>query len=245
MTTRLIPILLLTNNGLVKTLNFQSPRYVGDPINAVKIFNTKEVDELVFLDISKERHSDGPNYQQIKEIASEAFMPFGYGGGITTLQQAEKIFSIGVEKIIINSSFWANPRLVSSIAEKFGEQSVVVSIDVKKKMFGGYSVFSHSGNINVTLSPLEAALKAEEYGAGEIILNSIDKDGTLSGYDLDLIKSVATHLKIPLVASGGGSSIENFKEALNAGADALAAGAFFVFHGKHKAILITYPNVKL
>lgn len=241
----MIPVLSLLDSGLVKTTRFKDPKYVGDPINAVKIFNRKEVDELVFLDISPNRASKGPNYSQIKEIASEAFMPFGYGGGITQLDQAERLFSLGVEKVIVNSAFWKRNELVSEISEKFGAQSVVVSIDVRKKLFGGLSVFSENGKTDTGLSPLEAALLAEKCGAGEVFLNFIDREGTLEGFNLDLIRAVGPKLSIPLIASGGGNSIENFALAFKAGADAVAAGAFFVFQGKHRAVLITYPGEEL
>ncbi len=241
--TRVIPVLLLKNAGLVKTIKFKNPKYVGDPINAVRIFNDKEVDELVFLDISATPNKRKPNFSLIKDIASEAFMPFAYGGGITDLHDIEKLFSIGVEKIILNSIAYKNPNLVSKAANIYGNQSIVVSIDVKKTLLQGQKIFTNCGTLKLNENLIYYVKKLEQLGAGEIIINSIDKDGTMSGYDIDLIKSVADAVRIPVVASGGAGNINDFQQAINQGnASAVAAGSMFVFNGPHRAVLISYPD---
>lgn len=240
---RVIPTLLLRNAGLVKGIQFKDHRYVGDPINAVKIFNEKEVDELVFLDIGATASCKGPNFDLLQDIASEAFMPFGYGGGITTCDQIEKLFHHGVEKAILNSSAFHNPRLIQDASRLAGAQSIVVSIDVKKTFFGKYEVYVNSGQQRTKSDPVEYAKKVQDLGAGEIILCSIDQEGTGKGYDLALLKSVCEAVDIPVVASGGAGKLQDFYAAVNSsGASAVAAGDMFVFHGKHKAVLITYPK---
>jgi len=241
--TRVIPCLLLKNKGLVKTVKFKDPKYVGDPINAVKIFNDKEVDELIFLDINATIENRKPNFKLISDIASECFMPFSYGGGIRDLSDAKKLFNIGIEKIIINSYAYENTSFIKEASELFGSQSIVISIDVRKNLFGKYEVFTHSGTKNTKLDPVLFAKKVECMGAGEICLNSIDRDGTMKGYDIELIKQVSESVSIPIIASGGCGKIEDFKDAvINGGASGVAAGSIFVFHGKHKAVLISYPS---
>lgn len=239
--TRIIPVLLLKNRGLYKGINFKNHTYVGDPINTVKIFNDKEVDELVILDIEASLKSKVIDYEYLKEVVSEAFMPIAYGGGINSVEQARKLFSLGIEKVVLNSSAFQNPSLISKLAETFGAQSVVVSIDIKKSLFGA-QVYIKSGTEKTNLNPLQASLQAEKYGAGEIILNDIDKDGTRSGYNLEYVKAIANNLKIPVIVCGGARSIEDFIEAKKAGAHACAAGAMFVYHGPHRAVLISYPK---
>lgn len=241
---RVIPILLLKDKGLYKTVKFRDPKYIGDPINAVKIFNDKEVDELCFLDITATNENKEPNYKVISEIAGECFMPLSYGGGVKTIDQARKLFSIGIEKIILNSSVHSNPMLVNELSFHYGAQSVVVCIDVKKNFFGKYEVYTHSGKKNTGKDPLIFALEMQKRGAGEIIINSIDRDGTMAGYDIELISKIANKLDVPLVACGGASCIEDFSNVINNGhASAVAAGSLFVFHGKHRAVLISYPSV--
>jgi cyclase len=240
---RIIPVLLLKNEGLVKTVNFSKPKYVGDPINAVRIFNEKEVDELVFLDITATLEKRDPNFKMLEEIASECFMPLSYGGGVNNLSQVQKLFSIGIEKIIFNSVIYSNPSLITEVSNIFGNQSVVASIDVKKSFFGKYEVYSNAGTTKVNESLSSIISKIQSLGVGELIINSIDSDGTLKGYDLDLIKLISQSLNIPVVALGGASSLSDFKLAIQAGASAVAAGSFFIFHGKHKAVLISYPNL--
>lgn len=239
---RVIPSLLLKGEGLVKTVKFANPRYVGDPINAVRIFNEKEVDELVFLDIGATPARRGPNFELLRDIASEAFMPFGYGGGITHLDQIKRLFALGVEKVILNTSAFTDPDLVTSAAAAAGSSSVVVSVDVRRNWRGRYSVFTHSGKQDTKRDPVGYAREMEQRGAGEILLSSIDRDGTLGGYDLDLIESVCRSVSVPVIALGGAGSLEHFREAARRGASAVAAGSMFVFHGKHRAVLITYPN---
>jgi cyclase len=241
----IIPVLLLKGQGLYKTVKFKDPKYLGDPINAVKIFNDKEVDELCFLDITATNEGKEPNYKAISEIASECFMPLSYGGGISKFEHARILFSIGIEKIILSSSIHTNPKLVEELSAHYGAQSVVVCIDVKKNIFGKYEVYSHSGKRNTGKDPLKLALEVQKLGAGELIVNSIDRDGTMSGYDIELISNIANKLEIPVVACGGASCLNDFTKVVNEGkANAVAAGSLFVFHGKHKAVLISYPTSK-
>jgi cyclase len=241
--TRVIPCLLLKGNGLVKTVKFKDPVYIGDPINAVKIFNDKEVDELIFLDISLTPQHKGPNFKLIAEIATEGFMPFGYGGGVSSLTDMEKLFSLGVEKVVLNSSAFKTPGLISEGSKVYGNQSIVVSIDVKKSIFGQYKVYTNCGTYDTGQNPVEYAKRMEQLGAGELFINSIDRDGTMLGYDLKLIRQVAEAVNIPVVASGGAGKLNDFADAVNEGkASAVAAGSMFVFQGIHKAVLITYPS---
>lgn len=238
--TRVIPVLLLSDSGMVKTTKFNAPVYVGDPINAVRIFNAKEVDEIVILDIDATRFGRGPNFERIEQIASEAFMPLGYGGGVKTTQQMEQLFRIGVEKVIINTAIHENPDLLREASQIFGSQSVVASIDVKKNILGRYYVYSECGKKRADWELDSYISFVQEQGAGEVILNSIDKDGTMSGYDLKLISNVSGKMRVPLVTLGGARSVEDFDDALKAGASSVAAGSMFVFHGRHKAVLISY-----
>lgn len=241
---RVIPVLLLKNNGLVKTRKFTDPKYVGDPINAVKIFNEKEVDELIFVDITATIEKKKPNLKLINEIASECFMPVCYGGGITSIEDVKAIFDTGIEKVSLNTMTDENPALITQVAKMYGSQSVVASIDVKKGgLFGKDSVFTRSGRNNTKLDPTEFARRAEEAGAGEILLNSIDRDGMMQGYDIELIKKVSSAVSIPVVACGGAGSINDLVMAVKqGGASAVAAGSMFVFHGKHRAVLINFPS---
>jgi imidazole glycerol-phosphate synthase subunit HisF len=241
---RVIPVLLIQDKGLVKTVKFKNPTYVGDPINAVKIYNEKEIDEIVILDIDASKEKRTPNFTQIKEIADEAFIPLAYGGGISTIEEISKLFYLGVEKVIINFSAYANISLVSDAARLVGSQSIVVSMDVKKNMLGHYKVFVKNGSVNTGISPVAYAKKMEEAGAGEIFLNSIDRDGSYNGYDLHLIKQTTEELKIPLIACGGASGIPDFVKAVQNGASAVAAGSIFVFQKPHRAVLISYPTQK-
>lgn len=240
---RIIPCLLLRNKGLIKTINFNESTYLGDPINTIRIFNEKEADELIFLDVDATKNSAEPSYDLLNKISSECFMPFGYGGGIKNLEQIEKIIKCGAEKIIINSGFQLQKNLVREAAKKFGSSTIVVSIDVKKDFLRGYQVYIKGGTSRTGVNPVDYALNAEREGAGEILLNSIDRDGTMEGYDLDLVKKVSEAVKIPVVACGGAGRLEDFRDVINeGGASAAAAGSFFVFHGKRRAVLITYPG---
>lgn len=239
---RVIPCLLMRNGGLVKTVKFKSPRYIGDPINAVHIFNAKEVDELVFLDIGSTTALTGPNFELLVDIASEAFMPFGYGGGITSIDHVKQLYALGVEKIILNTAAADNPDLVSEAAALAGRSGVVVSMDVRRNWLGKYSVCVASGQRDLKRDPVAYAQEMEQLGAGEILLNAIDKDGTMDGYDLELIRRVSEAVSVPVVAVGGAGNLQHFRMAVDEGASAVAAGSMFIFHGKHSAVLITYPE---
>ena len=242
LSARVIPVLLLKDMGLYKGEKFKDHKYVGDPINAVRIFNEKEVDELVFLDISATASDKGPNYALIKDIASEAFMPFAYGGGIHSFEQAKKIFELGVEKVILCTAAFERPELIAQISSVYGVQSVIVSIDIKKPLIGSDEVFVRNGTKRTKMKPVDFAIKMQELGAGEIIINSIDREGSGKGFDVALIEQISAAVEIPVVASGGAASLAHFSEAVQRGASAVAAGSMFVFHGKHKAVLITYPK---
>ena len=244
MRIRVIPTLLLHKGGLIKSVQFKDYRYVGDPINAVKIFNEKEVDEMVILDIDASRENRQPNFDTIAEIASEAFMPMAYGGGISTLDEIKKILQNGFEKVVLNKTLHTNLQLITQAANLVGSQSVVASIDVKKGFLGGYKVYTDNGKHNTKLSPLEFTKRLENAGAGEILLNNIDTDGTYKGYDVNLIKEIASAVSIPVVAIGGAGNINDFVLAKNAGASAVAAGSMFIFQRPHQAVLISYPTQK-
>lgn len=239
---RVIPVLLLHKGGLVKSVKFKNYQYVGDPINAVKIFNEKEIDEIAILDIDASREKRGPDLGKLKELTGEAFIPLAYGGGISAIEQVKELFYLGVEKIILNYSAVHRPSLVSESAKLVGSQSVVVSIDTKKNLLGKYKVYTKNGTENTGHDPAEFAREMQEAGAGEIFLNAIDKDGTYSGFDLELIRRVSAKLSIPLIVCGGASTIEDFYPAVQQGASALAAGSMFVFQRPHNAVLISYPS---
>jgi len=239
---RVIPVLLLKNNGLVKTIKFKNPVYIGDPINTVKIFNEKEVDELILLDITATHENREPNYKRIEEIVSEAFMPIGYGGGIRKIEQIEKLFKLGIEKVILNTAAQINPKLIKEASQIFGNQSIVVAIDVKKDIWGKNKIYTHSGTNKQSNNLISLLKQVEEFGAGEIFINSIDKDGTMTGYDIDLIHVVNENVSVPFIISGGAGKTEDFSKAIQAGASAVAAGAIFVFQGIHRAVLISYPK---
>jgi cyclase len=239
---RAIPCLLLKNLGLVKTVKFNDPKYLGDPINIVKIFNDKEVDELVFLDIRATVENKNPPFDLLTKITSECFMPLGYGGGVRRIEDVTTILNLGVEKIVVNSYAVENPPFIHAAADLAGGQAVVVSIDVRENPQGNYEVFTHSGQRPTGLNPVKHALEMERQGAGEILLNSIDRDGTMQGYDLDLIKQVTQSVGIPVVACGGARTVQDLGRAVKeGGASAAGAGSMFVFQGPYRAVLISYP----
>ncbi len=243
MRMRYIPILLVIDGGLYKTRKFGKATYLGDPINIVKIFNDKLVDELIFLDISAARNRTFPNMEILREIASECFMPLAYGGGVKTIEQVREILSIGFEKIIVNSAAWTNPNFIPSLARVFGSSTIVASIDVKKNWMGREKVYIHGGSEPISMSVVDWAMELEKRGVGEIMINSIDRDGEMNGYDLDLIRRVANSVAVPVIAAGGASNVDDLKSAIaDGGASAAAAGAMFVFQGKHRAVLISYPT---
>ncbi|RDB62814.1 imidazole glycerol phosphate synthase subunit HisF [Gordonibacter sp. 28C] len=239
---RLIPCLSIIDHDLVKTVQFDKPRYLGDPVNAVKIFNEKGIDELCVLDIRASRNHRAPDMGYLADIASEAFMPLSYGGGITSLDEIERILFMGYEKVVINTAFVNNPRLVGEAAGRVGSQSVVVAIDAKSGLFGKCSCFVCDGGVKTGRDPVAMARLAESCGAGEILLNSISNDGMMHGYDLDLISSVAKAVSIPVIACGGAKDVGDFRRALDAGAHAAAAGSLYVYYGKEKAVLINAPE---
>jgi cyclase len=241
--TRVIPVLLLRGRGLVKTVKFKEPKYVGDPINAVRIFNEKEVDELVFLDISATAEGRGPAFDVLADIAGEAFMPMAYGGGVTTLEQVKRIFGLGFEKVIINSAAYGRLGLISEAAGIFGSQSIVGCVDVRKTLLGRYELSSRSGQAREGVALHEHLAALEPAGAGEILVNSVDRDGTMSGYDLKLLKEVTSRVRVPVIACGGAGSVDDFVQAVEVGhAAAVAAGSLFLFMGRHRAVLINYPE---
>lgn len=239
---RIIPCLLLRNTGLVKTMRFKNPIYVGDPRNAVKIFNEREVDELVLLDIQATPQGNPIQYDLIHEIVTEAFMPIGYGGHVTSLEEARKLVTSGIEKIILCTSAYRNQDLVFQLSRFIGSSSTVVCIDYRKNIWGRNEVMISGGRKGTGKNPLEFAQEMEKLGAGELIINSIDRDGTMQGYDLEIIQEITCHVDIPVIACGGAGRLDDFRQVIDAGASAAAAGSLFVFQGKHRAVLINYPS---
>lgn len=240
---RIIPSLLIQDNGLVKTVNFKNPKYVGDPINAVRIFNEKEVDELAIFDIDATVKGNEPNYSLIERLASQSMMPLCYGGGVKTVEQAQRIFSLGIEKIALSSAVLQNPNLITEISDQVGAQSVIVVLDVKKKLLGGYEVYTHNGKKATGINPFKFVEEAQKLGAGEIVINSIDKDGVMRGYDLDLIAKVREKISLPMTVLGGAGSLSDIEKVIDQhGVIGVAAGSLFVFKGPYKAVLINYPT---
>lgn len=241
---RVIPVLLLHDNGLVKTKKFSNPIYVGDPVNAVKIFNLKEVDELVFLDINASRNNTEPDYELIADIAAEAFMPFGYGGGVNNIGQIRKLLRVGVEKIIINTAL-ENEDFIRESVKVFGSSTIVASIDVIKTG-NNYYLYSHSHKkTNIRTDIFEYIQKIELLGVGEILINNVERDGMFCGYDISFLNKVSELVGVPVIGCGGARDLHDIKELINhTGCTAAAAGSMFVFYGKHKAVLITYPEEK-
>lgn len=239
---RIIPTLLIDDRDLIKTIQFGKRTYLGDPVNAVKIFNRKRIDELSILDIGATRNHREPDYELIRDIASEAFMPLSYGGGISNYSQIHEILALGYEKVVLNTALVKKPNLISEAADQFGSQSIVASIDAKKTK-GKYSCYICDGQEKTELDPVELAQKAEQLGAGEIIINSISQDGMMSGYDLELVKNVVNSVRIPVIAIGGAGNIQDLKTVLHdCHAHAAAGGSMFVYYGKLKAVLITFPS---
>jgi len=241
---RIIPCLLIHNKGLVKTLKFKDPKYVGDPLNAVKIFNEKEVDELIVLDIDASVEGREPDYALIQKMAMECRMPFCYGGGISNADQAKKIIGLGVEKIALSTAAVLNPSLVKQIADEIGSQSVVVVLDVKKKLLGGrYEVWINNGRKNTGKCPIELSKVLQDLGVGEIVVNSIDADGAMKGYNLDIAEKIHKNIHVPLTILGGAGSLDDIGALINKfGIVGAAVGSLFVFKGVYKAVLINYPS---
>ena len=243
---RIIPCLLVQDHGLVKTINFTDPKYVGDPINAVKIFNEKEVDEIIVLDITATVKNREPNYLMIRNLATECRMPLCYGGGVKSAEQANRIINLGVEKVAISSAAIENPDLVSEIAEQVGSQSVVVVLDIRKnKKTDKYEIWTHNGKKLSNRSLIEFSRQLEHYGVGEIVINSIDNDGKMKGYDLRIAEEIRDAVSVPLTILGGAGSLDDIKHLIDRfGIIGASAGSLFVFKGVYRAVLISYPSPK-
>ena len=239
---RVIPVLSIIDGELVKTKKFKNPTYIGDPLNAIKIFNEKEVDEIIVLDIRASKINGEPNYRLIADLAGECFIPLTYGGGIKSIDEAKRLFSLGIEKICLQSSVLLNPDFIRELVGYFGSQSIVISVDIKRDWLRRPKIFRAKDAKNLPENWWQVINQCVDAGAGEIFLNSVEKDGTLSGPDLEIIRKIGMSFKIPIIACGGISSLSDMTAAFEAGADAVAAGAFFVFHGPHRAVLITYPS---
>lgn len=242
MRARAIPALLLADGGLVKTVKFKNPAYIGDPINAVRLFNDMEVDELVVLDVNASREGRGPNLSLIGDFASEAFMPFGYGGGISTIEQMADLFALGVEKVMLNHAILNDRSLLSQAASRFGNQSVVACIDAKRDLFGRLRVYDHVRRRGTGIDVVEHVRELARAGAGEIVLYDVDRDGAMEGYNLALVRNACAVLDVPLVALGGAGSLDDMAAAVAAGASAAAAGSLFVYQSKSRGVLINYPS---
>lgn len=243
---RIIPSLLVQDKGLVKTVGFSTPKYVGDPINVVRIFNEKAVDELAVYDIDATVRGHEPDYRMLENLAVESRMPLCYGGGVKTVEQVKRIIGLGVEKVAISSAAVSNPKLIADAAEAVGSQSVVVVLDVKPRPRGGvYEVWTHNGKINTGRTMLEIAAEAEKFGAGEIVINAIEKDGQMKGYDLELARQINAASKVPVTILGGAGSLAHIEELIrNFGVIGIAAGSLFVFKGVYRAVLVNYPTIK-
>lgn len=243
---RIIPVLLYQDDGLVKTVKFKDPKYVGDPLNAVKIYNEKKADELIFLDIDATVKNLLPNYKLIEKIANQARMPICYGGGIKTAEQAKRIFSLGIEKIALSSEALLNPTIITKIASEVGNQSVVIVLDIKKNILGKYELYTHNATKRSKVDIKKFVKSLSELGSGEIVVNNIDRDGSMKGYDLDLISYVSSLTDLPITSVGGVGKIEHFQSLLeHCDITGLGAGSLFVFRGRYKAVLINYPDPNL
>ena len=244
--TRIIPCLQLVNQALVKTIKFGKYRYIGDPVNTVRIFNELEVDELCFLDIRATVENRQPNFRILTDIANECFMPLSYGGGVKDAETAKKILSIGFEKIVINSAAFENENLITQIAEYSGNQSLIVSIDVKRTLFGKYLVYTCDGTKRTNYNIVEWAQRMEELGAGELLITSMDRDGTWKGFDIEIIKKVSESVNIPVIANGGAGTIEHIRQVVHqAKASAIALGSMIVYQQKDMGVLVNFPDKEL
>lgn len=237
---RVIPNILFSGDGLYKTRKFKNKAYVGDVVNAIRLFNDLKVDELVLLDIEASKKKSGPNFDLVKEISSECFMPLCYGGGVSSVKQAEEIFSLGVEKVCINSSAMTDPGLITNLAKVFGSQSVVVGVDIMKSVFGPHKLYSHIGARAPKKVFTQYLKDAESAGAGEIFLTSVDREGSMKGFDLTLVECAVNALDIPVIVNGGGGCFDHIVEAFEKGASAVSCGSKFIYQGPHRAVLINY-----
>ena len=243
---RVIPVLLFSGSGLVKTTKFKNPRYIGDPINAVKVFNDLKADELIFLDISASKNfKQSISIDLIKQVSEEAYMPFSVGGGLKNIDQVRSCIANGAEKVVINTHATKDPNFITECATLFGSQSIIVSIDVKRNIFNSYKVYCNGGKQKSSMNIIKWAKKAVNLGAGEILINSIDQDGTMQGYDINLISKISNAFTVPVIACGGAGSNADLKDAyFNGRASALAAGSLFIYHGARNAVLVNYPENK-
>ena len=241
--TRVIPVLLLKDESLVKTIQFGKYGYIGDPINTCRIFNELEVDELCFLDISASQEKKEPDYKILQEISNECFMPLSYGGGIDSFEKAEKVFKIGFEKIILNSASFTHPEVIAEIARVYGSQAVVIAVDVRKNFWGKYEVFGVSGTVNHKKNPIEWVKEVENLGAGEILLTSIDREGTWKGFDVELVRKITDTTSLPVVAHGGAGSIQHIEDVVKGGnASAVALGSMVVYQKQGLGVLVNFPD---
>lgn len=243
--SRVIPCLQLLNENLVKTVKFKKPHYIGDFVNTVRIFNELEVDELCLLSIRATVNRNTPNFEILKMVANECFMPLSYGGGIQDFDTAKSIFTMGYEKVILNTVFFINPTLITQISEYFGSQSTVVSLDIKKNLFGKYHAYSHSATKKQKGDIVELAQKAQELGAGELLLTSITQDGTWEGYDIEMLKMISANINIPIIINGGAGNLDHFESGVQNGASALGVGSKVVYQSKGMGVLINFPDRKL
>jgi imidazole glycerol-phosphate synthase subunit HisF len=243
LSVRVIPSLLLKGQGFVKGKKFKDHRYIGDPVNTIRIFNEKQADEIAVLDINASRNGLEPNFKLLKQLATEAFMPLSYGGGVRSLAHIEQLFTIGFEKIVLNTIAFENPKFIKDAVSIAGSSSVVISIDVRKNFFSKYEMFTHSGTKKQSANVFDFAKHAQDLGAGEFIICNIDKEGLRGGYDLDLLRKMTSILSVPVIASGGACTFNDFKQAVKESrVSAVSAGSLFVYHGKHDAVLIQYPD---
>jgi cyclase len=241
--TRVMPCLLLYEGALVKTIQYQNPSYIGDPVNAIKIYNEKEVDELIILDIGVTKNKGEIDYQLLSQITTECFMPLAYGGGVTSIEQMKRLFNLGIEKIIINTFAETNPEFITLATQMFGSQSVVVSVDVKRNLLGNYQIFTRGGTHKSRYNFKEYCQMMEKAGAGELLINSIDREGTWKGFDSKLIRAVTDITSLPVIASGGAGSVEHIKDVVENGhASAAALGSMAVYQGKDLGVLINFPK---
>jgi len=240
---RIIPCLLIDNDRLVKTTKNINPKYIGDPINAIRIFNEKEVDELILIDITATKYNKQPNFELLEKLASECFMPLCYGGGVNSLEQADKLFKIGIEKICIQSEFIKNPSFIKELSNKYGNQSIVISVDFKNNFFGKQKIYSTFSKKFIDNNFESYFKKIHEYGAGEVLVTNVNLEGSMNGLDLKLIKKINQITNLPIIINGGVGNFEHIEEGFHSGADAVAVGSFFVFSGPHKAVLISYPKI--
>jgi cyclase len=241
--TRVIPCLQLVNDSLVKTVKFDNYGYIGDPVNTVRIFNELEVDELCFLDIRASVQNREPNFELLKQIADECFMPLSYGGGIRTFETAQKILSIGFEKVILNTQAYRQPELIKKLSEYFGAQAIIASVDVKKNLLGKYQVYINDGTEKIPVNAIEWAQKLVSLGCGELLVTSIDKDGSWSGYDIEVLKKISNAVTVPVIANGGAGDVLHIKEVLSkANVSAVALGSMVVYQKKGMGVLVNFPD---